>query len=127
VVSPDAQVDVDDVVVGHREPEEAVRDREGAPLVRGPVVPDDADAVVDARDPEAVGQAEAAKLCVGAGPVAGRALADRDLVDRFAAANGNVSVGAAERACEVEGDLLANEERAVRLDLREDVGGRERI
>ena len=54
VLAPDAQVHVDDVVVGDREPAKAVRDRERALLVGRPVVPDDPEPVVDAGDAEAV-------------------------------------------------------------------------
>jgi hypothetical protein len=127
MISPHAQVDVDDVVVGDREPAEAVGDREGPPLVGGRVVPDDPEPIIDSCDAEAAREAEAAEPGIGAGPVAVRSLADRDVVDRLAAAERDVPIGAAERAGEVEGELLANEERPVRLNLNGNVGGRQRI
>jgi hypothetical protein len=127
VISPHAQVDVDDVVVGDREPAEAVGDREGPALVDGRVVPDDPEPVINSGDPEAAGQAETSELGVAAGPVSVRSFADGDVVDRLAAAQRNVPIGAAERTGEVEGELLADEERPVRLDLNRDVGRRQRI
>ena len=41
LISPDLQVDVDDVVIGHRQPGEGVLDGERPVLVSSPVMPDD--------------------------------------------------------------------------------------
>ena len=127
VLAPHAQVHVDDVVVGDGEPAKPVRDRERAPLVGRLVVPDDPEPVLDVRHPEAVRQAEAAELGVGAGPVDRGALADRDVRDRLAGAERDVAIRAAVRAGEVERDLLAREERAVGLDGDEDIGVRQGV
>ena len=127
MLAPDAQVHVDDVVVRDGEALEAVRDRERAPLVHRSVVPDDADAVVDLRHPEAVRQAETAELGVRATPVHGVAFADRNVLDRLALSDRDVAVRAAEVAAEVEGDVLAHEKRAVRADLDRDLGSGQRV
>jgi len=49
------------------------------------------------------------------------------VVDRLASAAGDVPIGAAERTGELEGDLLADEKRPVRLNPYADVGGGQRI
>ena len=127
MVSPDAQVDVDDVVVSDGEAAKAVRDREGPPLVARAVVPDDPKGILNASDAEAVREPEAAELRVGTRPIASGSLADGDLVDRLATSQRDVAIGAAERAGEVERDPLTNEERPVWLNPSGDVRGRQRI
>ena len=90
------QVDVDDVVVGDRQPAEAVRDRERALLVLGPVVPDDPHALRAGLHAERARRAEAAELGARARDVVVRALAHADVVDRLALAERDVPVRAAE-------------------------------
>ena len=81
MVSPDLEVDVDDVVVGDREPAEAVGDRERADAAVLPVVPDDPNPVVALLDAECVRSVEAPQLGVASGPVAATSLAHLHEVD----------------------------------------------
>ncbi len=127
LVAPDAQIHVHDVVVRDRQPSEPVRDRERPPLVRGPVVPDDPHALRARLDAVRAGHAEAPELGARPGDVVIASFGDADVVDRLSRAERDVAVRAAEVAREVERDLLAHEERPVRLDLHGDVGVGERV
>ena len=117
VISPDLEVDVDDVVVGDREPAEAVGDRERADAAVLPVVPDDPNPVVALLDAVCVRSVEAPQLGVASGPVAATGLAHLHEVDVLPVAHGDVPVRAAERARVRERDVLAHEQRAVGRDL----------
>ena len=64
---PHLQVQIGDIVVNDEEVDERVGDVEGPPLVAGPVVPHDADAVAGWRGPEGVGGAGASELGGGSG------------------------------------------------------------
>ena len=125
--APHLQVDVDDVPVGDGEPAEPVRDRERPRVGLRLVVPDDADALRARLDAVLVRAVDAAELRVPARAVRPAVLADEDVVDRLAVAKGDVAIGAAERAEEVEGDVLADEQGAVRRDRDVDVGRGERV
>jgi hypothetical protein len=127
LIAPRAKVHVDDVVVGNRQTAELVRDGKCPLLVTRLVVPDDPQAVLDPRDPERARRAVAPELGVATGAVARRALRDRDVVDRLALAERNVPVSAGERAGEVKGDLLADEQRRIRLDPNVDSRSGERV
>ena len=118
VISPDLEVDVDDVVVGDREPAEAVGDRESADAAVCAVVPDDPHLVVALLHAEDVRLVEAPQLGVASGPVASAALAHLHEVDVLAVAHGNVPVRAAERSRVRERDVLPHEQGAVGRDLR---------
>jgi hypothetical protein len=126
LVAPDLQVDVDDVVVGDREPAEAVVDAEPPRLVRRLVVPDDPDPLVSARRPERAGTPGAAELGAGSARVLLVALGDEDLVDGLALAERDLAVGAAEVAHEREHDHLVDDQAAVLLHLDGDVGSGQR-
>ena len=126
LVAPDLEVDVDDVVVGDREPADAVADDERPRLGRGAVVPDDPHRVADRCDAERPGSARRAELRGGAGTVRLAALRHRDRVHRLALANGHVAVGALERPVEGERDRLLDEDAAVGGDGDRDVRALER-
>ncbi len=126
LVSPDLEVDVDDVVVGRGEAAQPVGDREGAHLGARAVVPDDAQPLAGDRRAEGPRVAGRAELGGGAGPVGDLALRDRHAVDRLAAYDGDLAEAAAEVAREVVGDSLLDEERAVRGDPHGDVSRRQR-
>jgi hypothetical protein len=101
-------------------------DAEAALLVRGAVVPDDADAVVRTRRPERARRVGTAELRARARRVLHVALEDRDAVERFALAQRNLAERPAEAAEEVEGDQLVDDERPVALDLDGDLRSRQR-
>jgi len=90
-------------------------------------VPDDPHAVRDARYAERVRSVDASELRVAAGPVGGRPFGDGNGVDRLTGTQRDVSVRAAERAGEVENDLLPDEQRTVPLDLNVDRRSRQRV
>jgi hypothetical protein len=73
-------------------------------------VPDDPHAVRDARYAERVRNVDASELRVAAGTVGGRPFGDGNGVDRLTVTQWDVSVRAAERAGEVENDLLPDEQ-----------------
>jgi hypothetical protein len=106
---------------------EAIGDDEGAVHVGRGVVPDDPDAAVRPLDAERAGRVVAAELRVRTGLVAGVLVGDRDVVDRLARPQRDVTVGAAERALEDVGEPLADVERRVGLDSDGDVGLRDEV
>ena len=106
---------------------EPIRDDKCPLLVTRLVVPDDAQPVLDPRDPERARGAVAPELGVSAGAVERRALRDRDVVDRLAPAKRDAAVGAGERTGELERDQLADEQRRIGLDPDVDRRGRERV
>ena len=124
LVAPDPEVDVDDVVVGDREPAQAVVDAEPPRLVRRLVVPDDPDSVVRGRRTERTRAPRAAELGAGPARVLPVAFGDEDLVDGLALAQRDLAVGALVVADERERDQLVDDQAAVRLDLDGDVRGR---
>jgi hypothetical protein len=126
LVAPDLEVDVDDVVVGGRDAAEPVVELEGPLLGEGAVVPDDPQSPVRLGRPVAVGWAGRAELGRGARCVDAAALGDDDVLDPLTLAERDLAEGAAEVAVVAEGDPLVDDERAVRRDLDDDVGGRER-
>jgi hypothetical protein len=126
LVAPHLKVDVDDVVVGDRHEAQAVADRERAPFVGRAVVPDDAVAAVDGRRPVRPRRVRAALLDTAAGAVRLPVLEHERVRDHLSSPVGDVAIPAAERPVEVVGDVLLDEQRAVRLDGDADVGGGER-
>ena len=126
LVSPDLQVDIDDVVVGRRDAAQAIVDLECPFLREGLVVPDDPEATVGLGCAVTVGNPGRTELGRGAGGVDATVLRDDDLFDALSLTERDLPEGAAEVAVVAEGDPLVDDERAVRGDLDDDVGGRER-
>jgi len=85
-------------------------------------VPDDAHAVVGARDAVRPGSRRAADLRTASRGVRVRAFEDLDPVDALALPQRNLAEPAAEAAVEREREQLGDLERAVALDLDGDVG-----
>jgi hypothetical protein len=101
-------------------------DLEGAFLGEGLVVPDDPETTVGLGRAVAVGVAARAELRRGARRVDPTVLRDDDVLDLLAVAERDLPEGAREGAVVAEGDPLVDDERAVRCDLDDDVGDRER-
>ena len=118
--APHLEVDVDDVVVGHREASHAVVHGEGAELVGGAVVPDDAEGVAHPGRSVRAGGVDAAELGAASRAVGAAVLGDADAVDRLAGAKRDVAIAAAERPAERVGDVLVDEQAAVLRDLHRD-------
>jgi hypothetical protein len=125
VLAPDLEVDLGDVVVGDGEAAHSVPDRERPRFEARAVVPDDPDAVVDARDAEAPGGAGAADLRRCSRRVRLPVLENGDLGDRLARPERDLTKCALEAPVEAERDQLGDRQAAVALDLDRHVCGRE--
>jgi hypothetical protein len=92
-------------------------------------VPDHPEAVAVHGRPVGAGPVAAPELDAAAGGVLLHALGDPDAVDRLAAPERDLAVGPLERAEEVVGDPLLDQDGAVRLQADQDVrrGQRERL
>jgi hypothetical protein len=101
-------------------------DAKPARLRGGLVVPDDADALLRPCGPEGPGCIGALELRAAARPIGALALGNRDLVERLAVAERDLSKCAAEVAVELERDQLVDVQGAVTSDLDDDLGRRQR-
>jgi hypothetical protein len=126
LVSPDLQVDVDDVVIRGRQPAQPVADPEGALLGQGPVMPDDPKSLVGLRRTEGVRRSARAELGRRARGIGAIALEDGDLVDPLPVRQRDLAERAAEIADVAERDPLVDDQGAVPLHLDEHVRGRQR-
>ncbi len=125
-VAPDLQVEVDDIVVRRRETAQPVVDPERSLLRASAVVPDDPQALTRRERAEGVGYTRRAQLRGSARRVGSIAFEDTYLVDPLAVLERDLAERPGEVAVVAEGDPLVDDERAVPLDLDEDVRTRQR-
>ncbi len=124
LVTPDLEVDVDDVVIADGEPGEAVADRECARLSRRLESPDDANSTSEIADSERPGRAARLELGRCARSERASVLEHRDIRDALAAPVGDLAKAVREVEVAPEGDRdpLFDGDAPVGLDPCLDVG-----
>ncbi len=122
LIAPDLELEIGDVVVDPDDSSQPIHELERARLVAGVVVPDHPGQT--GLDVETVGAGGRGASQPGAstGLVSGRLVADRHELEALPATERDVAVCPGERAVEVVGEMLGDEQRAIVLDLDDDVG-----
>ena len=109
LTAPDLRRHLDGIAVRDHDPAQPVAQSERALPAILPVVPDDAQALREVRDPERACPVDAAECGVAAAVVEVAALAHVDVVRGDAVPQWDVAVGAREEAVEAEGQVLAHQ------------------